>query len=38
VGVAALAAGLVPLDGRTAAVVLSGANIDGEKLVQVLNG
>jgi len=38
VGVAALAAGLLPLDGRTAAVVLSGSNIDGEQLLQVLTG
>jgi len=38
VGVAALAAGLLQLDGKTAAVVLSGANVDGEKLAQVLNG
>jgi threonine dehydratase len=38
VGAAALAAGLVPLEGRTAAVVLSGSNIDGEKLRQLLSG
>ena len=38
VGVAALAAGLLPLEGRTAAVVLSGSNIDGETLVGVLTG
>ena len=38
VGAAALAAHLLPLEGRTAAVVLSGSNIDVEKLVQVLTG